>query len=63
MLPDDETAQAWNYVFPLDSPVLARFVRYRITPRRSLGITEVQAFDRLERREFSLRVLLPYERP
>jgi hypothetical protein len=62
MLPDDETAQGWNYVFPLDSPVVARFVRYRVAPRRSLGITEVQAFDRLERRDFSLRVLLPDER-
>lgn len=61
MLPDDETAQAWNYILPLSSPVTARFVRFRITPRRSLGISEVQAFDRVERRPFSLRVLLPDE--
>ncbi|WP_347245074.1 hypothetical protein [Thermogutta sp.] len=63
MLPDDETAQAWNYVLPLRSPVRARFVRFRVTARRSLGITEVQAFDRLDRRDFSLRVLLPDENP
>lgn len=61
MLPDDETAQAWNHILPLPSPVTARFVRFRVTPRRSLGITEVQAFDRLERRPFSLRILLPDE--
>jgi len=63
MLPDDETAQAWNYFLRLESPVSTRFVRFRVTPRRSLGITEVQAFDRLDRREFSMQVLLPDEKP
>jgi hypothetical protein len=61
MLPDDEKAQAWNYLLPLESPQTARFVKFRIVPKRILGITEVQAFDRLERRPFHLRVLLPDE--
>lgn len=63
MLPDDETLRAWNYILPLQSPVTARFVRFRVTARRSLGITEVQAFDRLERRDFWMRILLPDEKP
>lgn len=63
MLPDDETAQAWNYILPLQAPLEARFVRFRVTPRRSLGITEVQAFDRLESRPFELRITLPDENP
>ncbi len=63
MLPDDETLRAWNYILPLQSPVTAQFVRFRVTARRSLGITEVQAFDRLERRDFWMRILLPDEKP
>ncbi|WP_347243071.1 discoidin domain-containing protein [Thermogutta sp.] len=63
MLPDDETAQGWNYILPLSSPVTAQFVRFRITARRSLGVTEVQAFDRIDVRPFDLRILLPDESP
>ena len=63
MLPDDETARAWNYWLPLDPPRSARFVKFRVVPKRILGITEVQALDRLERRPFHLRVLLPDEEP
>jgi len=63
MLPDDETAQGWNYILPLSSPVTAQFVRFRVTPRRSLGVTEVQAFDRIDIRPFDLKILLPDESP
>jgi hypothetical protein len=63
MLPDDEKAQAWNYLLPLEGSPSARWVRFRLTPRRIVGVTEVQAFDRLERRPFHLRILLPDEKP
>lgn len=63
MLPDDETAQGWNYILPLAEPRSARYVRFRVTPRRIVGVTEVQAFTHFERKPFRLRILLPDETP
>lgn len=62
MLPDDEKAQAWNYILPLPEPREARLVRFRLVPKRIVGVTEVQAWDRLERRPFDLKILLPDQR-
>lgn len=43
MLADDETARGWNFEKALDGPVRARYVRFRLTPNRIVGMTEVQA--------------------
>ena len=61
MIPDDETAQGWNFVKVLPQPVRARFVRFRVTPHRILGITEVQALDSIKYEPFDLRIALPDE--
>ncbi|MCS7239463.1 MAG: hypothetical protein NZ899_14520 [Thermoguttaceae bacterium] len=62
MLPDDEKAQAWNYVLPLPERKEAQLVRFRLRPKRIVGVTEVQAWDHLERRPFKLKILLPEKR-
>jgi len=61
LLPDEETARAWNFEKILDRPVRARYVRFEITPKRILGVTEVQAFDRIDYKPFDLRIMLPPE--
>ena len=59
MLPDDETAQGFNFTKLLSAPISARFVRFKVKPQRILGISEVQALDFVKERPFDLRVALP----
>ncbi len=59
MLPDDETAGGWNFQRILDEPVRARYVRFRITPRRILAVTEVQALESVTYEPFEMRIALP----
>ena len=59
LLPDEETAKAWNYELVLEEPVTARFVRYKITPRRSVGVSEVQALKSVRYEPFDMRIALP----
>ena len=61
LLPDEETAQAWNYELILAEPISARYVRFRIKPARALAVTEVQALDSIQYRPFDLRIALPDE--
>jgi hypothetical protein len=59
MWPDEEVIAAHPYELLLPQPVSARFVRYKITPERSLTVSEVEVFDRIGYKPFDLRVALP----
>jgi hypothetical protein len=59
MLQDDEKGTAWNFEKLLAAPVSARYVRYRMTPRRHLCATELQVLDRIDYDAFDLRIALP----
>jgi len=63
MLQDDETATGWNFEQTLASAVQARYVRYHITPRRNLCLSELQVFDRIDYQPFDLRIALPESVP
>ena len=59
MLQDDETATGWNFEQTFMAPVQARYVRYHITPKRSMCVSELQVFDRIDYQPFDLRIALP----
>jgi hypothetical protein len=59
LLPDDERARAWNYELIPESPVTARYVRFKITPKRLIGVTEVQALKFIQYEPFDMRIALP----
>jgi len=59
MLSDDETLGAYLFALVLPEPVTARYVRYRITARRSLCVSEVQALDFIRSEPFDIRIALP----
>jgi hypothetical protein len=59
MLLDTEKATAWNFERRLPAPVSARYVRYRVTPRRILCASELQVFDRVDYEPFDMRIALP----
>jgi hypothetical protein len=59
MMPDDETAAGFMYELIPSSTVEARYVRYKITPARTLTVSEVQVLDSIEHRPFDLRIALP----
>lgn len=61
LLPDEETARGFTFTKLLSAPVSARFVRFILTPRRAVGISEVQALDFVKEQPFDLRVALPAE--
>lgn len=57
--PDDEKIQAHNFELACDAPADARYVRYRITPERTLTVSEVQALEFIKYESFDLRIALP----
>ncbi|HJN16354.1 MAG TPA: hypothetical protein QGH10_12705, partial [Armatimonadota bacterium] len=59
LLPDDETATGPIYELIPWAPVEARYVRYDITPMRSLIVSEVEVLEGITREPFDLRVALP----
>jgi len=59
MWPDDEVISARNFELILAQPVDARYVRYKITPERTLTVSEVQVLDEIRREPFSLRIGVP----
>ena len=59
MLLDSEQGTAWNFERRLPAPVSARFVRYRVSPRRIVCASELQVFDRIDDEPFDLRIALP----
>jgi len=62
MMPDDETATGFLYTLAPPQPVQARYVQYRITPARTLTVSEVQVLDSIEYSPFDLRIALPATR-
>jgi hypothetical protein len=58
---DEETARAWNYERILSKPVSARYVKYKVTPRRAVCVTEVQALKYIKYKPFDIRIALPVE--
>jgi hypothetical protein len=59
MLPDDETGTGPTFELVPDRQVEARYVRYAITPARSLTVSEVQVLDSITYEPFDLRIALP----
>ena len=60
MYPDEETLKAGCVAKRLDKPETARFVRFRFTAsKRYLACTEIQVFDRIDRKPFDMRIALP----
>jgi hypothetical protein len=59
MLQDDEKATGWNFERKLASPVSARYVRYHVTPKRTLCASELQVLDRVDYTPFDMRIALP----
>ena len=57
--PDEETLRGPNYLLIPARPVEARYVRFRITPARSLSVSEVQVWDFVRFAPFDLKVALP----
>jgi hypothetical protein len=60
---DEETFKAHNFLMPLDEPVEARYVRYKLTPARMLAVTEVQVLDGFKFEPFDVRIALPPDAP
>ncbi|MCX7012578.1 MAG: discoidin domain-containing protein [Candidatus Sumerlaeota bacterium] len=59
MLPDDETAQGFNFELAPAQPVQARYVRYKLTPARSVTVSEVQVYDWVKYEPFDIQISLP----
>jgi hypothetical protein len=57
--PDEETLRGPNYLLIPARPVEARYVRYRITPARSLSVSEVQVWDFVRFAPFDLKLAVP----
>jgi len=63
MLQDDEKATGWNFEYALPAPVTTRHVRYHMTPKRTLCVSELQVFDRVDYTPFDIRIALPGDAP
>jgi hypothetical protein len=59
MLQDDEKATAWNFERRLAVPAAARYVRYRVTPKRILCASELQVLDAVDYVPFDIGIALP----
>ncbi len=59
MWPDEENATAPVFDLVPPRPVEARYVRFAVTARRFVQISEVQVLDRIESKPFDLRIALP----
>jgi beta-lactam-binding protein with PASTA domain len=59
MLQDDEKATAWNFELLLPVPTVARYVRYHVTPKRTLCASELQVFDHVDYTPFDIRIAPP----
>ncbi|MFO7901720.1 MAG: hypothetical protein R6U98_03585, partial [Pirellulaceae bacterium] len=58
-LPDEETARGWNHAKSLETPISARYVKYRLKPQRAVCVTEVQALKSIRYEPFDIRIALP----
>jgi hypothetical protein len=57
--PDEEVIGAHLFSLVLPNPQEARYVRFRITPQRTLTVSEVQVLDFIRYEPFDLRLALP----
>lgn len=60
--PDDEVIAAHLFTLAPPAPVNARYVRFKITAKRTLTVSEVQVLDSIKLTPFDLRVALPDSR-
>jgi hypothetical protein len=59
MYTDEETFCAHNFMFAPPAPVEARYVKYKLSSERFMGVTEVQVLDSFKFEPFDLKVALP----
>lgn len=59
MLPDDETAAGFTYTLAPRISTKARYIQFKITPKRTLTVSEVQVFDSIRYEPCDLRIALP----
>ncbi|MBI4661447.1 MAG: discoidin domain-containing protein [Verrucomicrobia bacterium] len=59
--PDEEVVAAHVYDLVAPTPVAARYVRFQVTPARTLTVSEVEVLDAIQYEPFDLRVALPDE--
>ena len=59
MWTDEESFCGHNHLLMAKEPVEARYVKYAVTPERSLLITEVQALDGVKLEPFDMKIALP----
>jgi hypothetical protein len=59
MYADDETFSGVNFFLPMEKPVEARYVKYKVTSPRQFGCTEVQVLDGFEFKPFDLKLAMP----
>lgn len=60
--PDEEVIDAHLFEVVTPVPVEARYVRFKITPERSLTVSEVEVLDSMQYAPFDLRIALPDEK-
>jgi hypothetical protein len=58
-LPDDETLTGHVFERSISAPVEARYVRFKVTPERTLTVSEVEVLDFIRYEPCDLRVALP----
>jgi hypothetical protein len=61
LLPDEESLGAHLFPLVLPQPARARYVRFRVTARRSLCVSEVEVLASVSVEPFDLRIALPDE--
>ena len=59
MVQDDERSTGWNFELVLPAQVQARYVKYHVTPKRTLCVSELQVLDNITYTPFDIRIALP----
>src|SRR5258706_9697491 len=59
--PDEEVIAAHNFELIPSAPAKARYVRYKVTPERTLTVSEVEVLDSIRYEPFDLRIALPVD--
>ena len=59
MWPDDEQLCGHNYEMIVEKPVEAQFVKFKVSPKRALNISEVQVLDGIKYESFDLKLAFP----
>ena len=59
MWTDEETFKAHNFELIPPKPVGARYVRFKLTPRRIMSVSEVQVLESIRYKPFDIKIALP----